>query len=124
MLAYLSISDRHLQQLFEVFIAFLILVTSLTPLGNSFSVEDENMEEGVQKQDDIRFNRDAVEKNWLWGSVEGVGHQGRLDHDPRIVNIFLVQHMPRPFVSPLRTPPSAGYTPIECCFIRRVVEHL
>jgi hypothetical protein len=37
---------------------------------------------------------DTVQKNGLWRGVEGVGHQGRLYHDQRIVNILLIQDMP------------------------------
>lgn len=92
--AYLGISNGHFEQLLEVIVAFLVLVSLLAPLRHKLAVENEDVEECVQQEDDIVLDGNTVQKNGLWRGVEGVGHQGRLYHDQRIVNILLVQDMP------------------------------
>lgn len=79
--AYLSVSDGHLEQLLEILIAFLILVTGLTPLCYRLSVEDEDVEECIEKQDHIGLDRDTVKKDWLGRRVKCIGHESRLNHD-------------------------------------------
>jgi len=60
-LSHLGICDRVLQKLFEVLIPFLVLVTCLSPLSNCFTVENEDVEEGVKEENDVRFDRNTVE---------------------------------------------------------------
>jgi hypothetical protein len=38
-----------LEQLLEVLVAFLVLVTSLAPLCHSLAVEDQDVEESIEK---------------------------------------------------------------------------
>ena len=70
--SYLRVSNREFEKFLEVLVAFLFLIPLFSPLGNEFAVEDENMEESVEEQNDIVFDRDAVEKDRLRGSVESV----------------------------------------------------
>lgn len=71
------------------------MVPSLSPLRHRFSMEDEDMEEGVEQEDDVWFDRHRVEEDWMGLLVERVGHQGRLDHDQRVVDIFSIEDMSR-----------------------------
>jgi hypothetical protein len=87
----LSICNGNFEQLFEVFVAFFILISLVPPLGNEFSMEDENMEESVEEKDDVVFDGDTVEKYGHRRSIETVRHKSRLDHDKRIVNVLFVQ---------------------------------
>jgi hypothetical protein len=77
----------------EVFVSFLSLVTLLSPLGNELSVEDKDMEESIEKKDNVVLDGHTVKKNGLRRRVEGVRHKCRLDHDERVVDIFLVKNM-------------------------------
>jgi hypothetical protein len=49
-LSHLSICNTVFQQLFEVLIPILILVTCLPSLGRRSTVENKNMEEGVEEE--------------------------------------------------------------------------
>jgi hypothetical protein len=53
-------------------------------------MENQNMEECVQKKDVIVFNGDAVQKDVLWRNIERIRYQGRLDHNKGVVDIFFV----------------------------------
>jgi hypothetical protein len=50
---YLCVVLGRLEQLFEVLVAFLVLVSGLPPLGHSLAVEDEDVEERVQQEDGL-----------------------------------------------------------------------
>ena len=89
-MSYLRVSNREFEKLLEVLVAFLFLIPLFSPLSNEFTVEDENMEESVEEQDDIVLDRNTVEQDGLRGSVEGVRHEGRLNHDEGVINIFFV----------------------------------
>jgi len=62
-------------------------------LSDGLSVEDEDMEEGVEEEDDVGFDGDRVEEDGLRGDVEGVGHEGGLDHDEGVVDVFGVENV-------------------------------
>ena len=51
------------------------------------------MEEGVEEEDDIGLDGDAVEKDRLWWCIERVGHERGLDHDEGVVYVLLVENM-------------------------------
>jgi len=51
------------------------------------------MEEGVEEEDDVGFDGDRVEEDGLRGDVEGVGHEGGLDHDEGVVDVFGVENV-------------------------------
>jgi hypothetical protein len=90
---FLSIHDRGLEELFKVFVAFLILVVCFSPLSDGLSVENKDMEEGVEEEDNVVFYRDGVEEDGMGISVEAVRHEGGLDHDERVVDVGVVHHV-------------------------------
>jgi hypothetical protein len=57
-------------------------------------MEDKNMEECIEQEDDIMFDGNAVEENGLRGHIKGVGHQRRLNHDKRVIDILFIEDMP------------------------------
>jgi len=103
----LSISDWGLKKLLQVLVAFLILISLLSPLGDKFAMEDKNVEKGVQEKNDIILDGNAIEKDGLWRDVESIRHKSWLNHNQRVVDILLVEYMP-----------------IESGLIRTVVEYL
>jgi len=119
----LSIRDGDFKQLFKVFIAFFILISLVPPLGNKFSVEDEDVEEGIEKKDDIVFDGHTVEEYGHGRSIESVRHKSRLNHDKRIVNVFFVQGMAKS-LSAQTFREKKIVLPIESSFIRTVIEYL
>jgi hypothetical protein len=86
----LSISNWNFKEFFEVFISFLLLVPLFSPLGNEFAVKDEDVEECVEKEDNVMFDRYAVQEDGLRWCVEGIGHQRRLNHDQRVVHVLFI----------------------------------
>ena len=52
--------DRHFKEFLEIFIVFLVLVASFVPLGDGFTVEDEDVEECV-KEEDVQFDQDTIQ---------------------------------------------------------------
>ena len=95
----LGISNRDFQQFFEVLVSLFILISLIPPLSDEFSVEDENVEEGVEEEDDVMFDGHTIEKYGHRGSIESVRHKSRLNHDERIVNILFVQGMTKITIS-------------------------
>lgn len=57
----LCVCDGRFEEFLEIFIAFLVLVAGFAPLGDSFAVEDEDVEERVEEENDVRFDRDTVQ---------------------------------------------------------------
>ena len=57
-------------------------------------MENEDVEECIEKEDDVRFDRDAVKEDGLRGNVERIGHKSGLDHDERVVNVGFIENMP------------------------------
>lgn len=96
----LGIRDGILEELLEVLVPLLVLVARLAPLRDRLTVEDEDVEEGVEEQDDVRLDRHAVEQHGLWWHVERVRHERRLDHDERVVHVLLIQYMPATQTTP------------------------
>jgi hypothetical protein len=82
---------RRRQQLRQVLVPLLLVVPSLPPLRDRVTVEDEDVEEGVEEEDAVGLDRDRVEKDGFGGSFEGVGHERRLNHDERVVDVFGVE---------------------------------
>jgi hypothetical protein len=68
-------------------------------LSDKFSMEDKNVEEGVEEKDNIVFDGYAVEKYGHRGSIESVRHKSRLNHYKRIINILFVQGMAKIIIS-------------------------
>lgn len=87
----LRVGHGCLQQLLKVLVAGLVLVSCFPPGGNRFTVEDENVEESIQKQDAVGLDGDTVQQHRLGFALKAVGHQGGLDHDQRVVDILTVQ---------------------------------
>ena len=103
----LCVIDWCRQELYEVFVAFSILVNGLAPCRNCLTREDENVEECIEEKDDVGLDRYTVKQHGLRWNGESVRHQRRLDHDQAVVDVHLVQDMS-----------------IECGLIGAVVEHL
>lgn len=87
----LGVRDGCLEQLLEVLIALLVVVAGLAPLGDRLAVEDEDVEEGVEQEDDVGLDRERVEQDGLGRGVECVRHERWLDHDERVVDVLGVQ---------------------------------
>ena len=62
------------EQLLEVLVAFLILVSGFAPLRHSLSMENKDMEERIEKEDDVGLDGDAIQQHRLRCDVESVGH--------------------------------------------------
>jgi len=58
---FLSVRDWCFEQLLEVLVAFLLLVARLSPLRDGFAVEDEYVKEGIEKEDHVSLDRNAVQ---------------------------------------------------------------
>ena len=83
-----------LQQGRKVLVSLLLLVPSLSPLCDRLPVEDENVEESVEKKDVLWLDGSRIQKHRLTLIlVEGVGIKRRLDHNKRIADILMVEHM-------------------------------
>ena len=50
--------------------AFLILVTSLSPLCNCYPMECDNSKIRIQQKDPISCNCSYIQQNWLWTRLE------------------------------------------------------
>lgn len=83
------------EEFLEVLVTLLFLISSFSPLGDGLAMEDEDVEERVKEEDTVGLNRHAVKKHGLRWGIKGVGHEGRLDHDKGVVNIFFIEHMSR-----------------------------
>ena len=66
---HLRVLSGLFKELFEVFIRFLLVISRLAPLRDGFAVEDEDVEERVQEEDNVRFDGDAVEEHRLGRSL-------------------------------------------------------
>lgn len=98
----------RLEQRGEVLVALLVLVACFAPLGHGFAVEDEDVEEGVEEEDGFVLDRGRVEEHGLAAFVvEAVAVQRGLDHDERVADVFVVEHVA-----------------VEGRFVGRVVEDL
>lgn len=89
---FLRVANGGFQELFEVFVSFLFLVVCFAPLGDRLTVEDKNVEEGVEEEDDVWADGNRVEKDGVRISVECVRHEGGLNHDEGVVDIRVVQY--------------------------------
>jgi hypothetical protein len=70
---YLSVGNGRTEQGGKVLVALLLLVPGFPPLGDGLSMEDEDVEEGVEEEDGVRLDGDRVE------------------HNERVVDVFSVQ---------------------------------
>lgn len=77
----LRVGDWRLEKLLEILIPFLILIPGFSPLRNCLAVENEDVEECVKQEYDVRLDGNAVEKDRLWRGVEGIRHKRRLNHN-------------------------------------------
>ena len=91
----LCVLNRQLEQLLEVLVSLLVLISEFPPLSDLLAVEDEDVEEGVQKEDDVWLDGYAVQEHGLGRGIKGIGHEGRLNHDQRVVDVFFVKDMAR-----------------------------
>mmetsp|Transcript_927 Transcript_927/g.2036 ORF Transcript_927/g.2036 Transcript_927/m.2036 type:complete len:229 (+) Transcript_927:2708-3394(+) len=78
-----------LQELSEGRVLLAFLVALLAPRSDGFSVEDDDLKEGVQQQDDVRSDAVGIQQDGLGRTVEAVGQKGGLDHDQRIGGVLL-----------------------------------
>ena len=90
---HLSVPHRRLQQLLEILISLLVLVPRLAPLRNGLAVENQNMEEGIEKKDDVRLDRDAIQQDRLGWNVKCIRHQRWLDHCQRVIDVLSIEHV-------------------------------
>jgi len=95
-------------------------------LGYRFTVEDEDMEKGVEEENDVWFYRDAVKQDRLGLDIKRVGHESGLDHDQRVVDVFFIEYMSAtaPFQHSNMSPHGGWYIPIERGLIGTVVKYL
>ena len=56
LMTYPCILFGRLEQLLEVLVALLVLVTGFTPFGHGLTVEDEDVEEGVEEEHSLGLN--------------------------------------------------------------------
>ena len=71
-------------------------------------MEDQNLEEGVEEQDMCWLDRSGVKKHrYTLLLIKRIGVESGLDHDKRISNILMIQHVS-----------------IERSLVRRIVEDL
>ena len=90
----LGILLGSLEQRAEVLVTLLILVARFPPLGHGLAMEDENVEEGVEKKDCLGLDRCRIEKDGLTAFVvEAVAIERGLDHDERVTDVLMVQNM-------------------------------
>ena len=88
-------------------------------------MEDKDVEESIQKEDDIWLDRHAIQKHWLWCGIESIRHKSGLNHDQGIVNVFLVENTAvGTIVSIVLTIALNSDLPIESSFIRTIIEDL
>jgi hypothetical protein len=88
---HLSILLGIHEQLGQVLVPLLLVIPCLPPLRDSLSVEDEDVEEGVEEEDGVGSDGDRVEEDGLGRRLEAVRHERRLDHDERVVDVFRVE---------------------------------
>ena len=82
---YLGVLLGRLEHLSEVLVSFLILVTSLAPLCHGLTVEDEDVEEGIEKKNSLVLNAGRVEQDGLTALVlEAVAVKSGLNHDQTV----------------------------------------
>ena len=55
-------------------------------------MEDYKSEEGIEQEHDIGTHGSGIQKNGLRRGVEGVGHQGGLDHDQAVAGGLSAEH--------------------------------
>lgn len=85
---------RGLEKRCEVLVAFLLVVARLAPFSHCLAVEDEDVEEGVEKEDSLVLNGGGVEEDGLAAFVvEAVAVERGLDHDERVADVFVVQNV-------------------------------
>ena len=88
----LGIGLGRTEQLGKVLVALLILVPGLAPFRHGLAVEDQDVEEGVEKEDGLGLDRGRVEENRLAALViEAVAVERRLNHNERVADILVVQ---------------------------------
>ena len=78
-------------------VAFLLVISCLPPLCDSLTVEDQDVEERIEQEDDLRLDGYAVEEDGLRRNVGAIRHKCGLNHDQGVVNILLIQYMSRTF---------------------------
>jgi len=78
----------------KVFVAFLFLVTRLAPFRHRLAVENEDVEESVQEEDGLSLDRRGIEQYRLTAFVvEAVTVKSGLDHDERVADVLVIQHV-------------------------------
>lgn len=84
------------------------------------------MEEGVEEENDIVLDRDAVEEDGLRWCVECIRHESRLDHDQGVVHILFVENVSISRGQKFIQEPQdrSNHLPVESSLIWRVVEDL
>mmetsp|Transcript_5308 Transcript_5308/g.15424 ORF Transcript_5308/g.15424 Transcript_5308/m.15424 type:complete len:239 (+) Transcript_5308:500-1216(+) len=75
---------------------FFFLVTFLAPGGNRFTMENDDLEEGVQKQNSVRSNAVGIQQDRCRWAVETVREKSWLNHDQRVRRILLDQVVTMP----------------------------
>ncbi|GIX63799.1 GAF domain-containing protein [Babesia caballi] len=85
----------RLQQVLEVHVLGLVLVALLTPLVNHLPVPDDDVEEGVQHENDVLLQRTGVQQHGLRrGVLEGVLEQRGLHHEETVDDVLAHEHRP------------------------------
>mmetsp|Transcript_16275 Transcript_16275/g.47754 ORF Transcript_16275/g.47754 Transcript_16275/m.47754 type:complete len:377 (-) Transcript_16275:1151-2281(-) len=77
----LCVGLRSEKELSEVLVFVVILIALLSPHGDPFAVEDNDVEEGVEEEDGVRVHASNVQEGRLRWPIEGVGKERWLDHD-------------------------------------------
>jgi len=88
----LGVSLGCAEQLGEVLVTFLVLVTGLAPFRHGLAVEDQNVEECIEKEDSLGLDRRRIEEYWLAALViEAVAVERGLNHNERVADVLVVQ---------------------------------
>ncbi|WVZ05200.1 hypothetical protein V8G54_018546 [Vigna mungo] len=90
----LCIQFRGFQQLSEVLMIGVLIITQLPPLSDLGPVMNHHIEERIKEQDKIRRNRTNIQQYWNRWTIKRILEKRRLNHYKRSYNSLAVQHEP------------------------------
>lgn len=86
---HLTVINGCLQQFSKSGILVFEVITLVLPLLDVFSMPDDDLEVGVQEENDVGFECFYIQMDRFWvGVFEGVLEEGRLDHDQGVGGVF------------------------------------
>lgn len=69
--------------------------SAINPRCQHLSVENQDLEERIHKQNPVGLNWTGVQKNWFRRTIEAVAVQKRLNHYEGLGQVLSHQHMPK-----------------------------